>query len=161
IAAENPGLRRFAFSFWEDSLYRAEPAAGVLPYTSMGATTLSDLGLREDRLIWAVVIFLLMFGLSLAAVCLVVVALPEPYLVDERRRFLADKPPLVRIGAIIAKNVFGLVVEAVGIVLCIPGVPGQGLLTVLIGLMLLDIPGKRRLVRFLVRRPGVLRTLNW
>src|SRR5205807_7965195 len=124
IAAENPGLRRFAFSFWEDSVDRAEPAAAVLPYTSMRATTLSDLGLREDRLIWAVVIFLLMFGLSLAAVCLVVVALPEPYLVDERRRFLADKPPLVRTAAIIAKNLLGLIVVVIGVVLCIPGIPG-------------------------------------
>ncbi len=39
--------------------------------------------------------------------------------------------------------------------------PGQGLLTLLIGLLLLNFPGKYRLERWLVRRPGVLRTLNW
>jgi hypothetical protein len=102
-----------------------------------------------------------MFVTSLAAVCLVIVLLPEPHLVDERPRLLADKPPLIRWAAIVAKNVLGLIVVAVGVVLCIPGIPGQGLLTILIGLMLLDIPGKRRLIHFLVRRPGVLRTLNW
>jgi hypothetical protein len=112
-------------------------------------------------LLWAAVIFLLMFVTSLAAVCLVIVLLPEPHLVDERPRLLADKPPLIRWAAIVAKNVLGLIVVAVGVVLCIPGIPGQGLLTILIGLMLLDIPGKRRLIHFLVRRPGVLRTLNW
>ncbi len=112
-------------------------------------------------MLWAAVIFLLMFVTSLAAVCLVIVLLPEPHLVDERPRLLADKPPLIRWAAIVAKNVLGLIVVAVGVVLCIPGIPGQGLLTILIGLMLLDIPGKRRLIHFLVRRPGVLRTLNW
>ena len=112
-------------------------------------------------MLWAAVICLLMFVLSLVAICLVVVLLPEPHLVDERRRLWADKPPLVRWAAIIGKNLLGLMIVAVGVVLCIPGMPGQGLLTILIGLMLLDIPGKRRLIHFLVRRPGVLRTLNY
>jgi len=39
--------------------------------------------------------------------------------------------------------------------------PGQGLLTLLIGLLLLNFPGKYRLERWLVLRPGVLRGLNW
>ena len=112
-------------------------------------------------MLWAAVIFLLMFVLSLAAVCLVIVLLPEPHLVDERPRFLVDKPPLIRWAALIVKNLLGLIVVAVGVLLSIPGIPGQGLLTILIGLMLLDIPGKRRLIHFLVRRPGVLRTLNY
>jgi hypothetical protein len=112
-------------------------------------------------LLWAAAIFLLMFALSLGAVCLVAVLLPEPHLMDERPRLLAGKPPLLRWTAVIVKNLLGLVVIAIGIVLSIPGVPGQGLLTILIGLMLLDIPGKRRLIHFLVRRPGVLRTLNY
>jgi hypothetical protein len=33
--------------------------------------------------------------------------------------------------------------------------PGQGLLTILIGLLLLDFPGKRALERRLLRRPGL------
>ena len=39
--------------------------------------------------------------------------------------------------------------------------PGQGILTILIGLMLLDFPGKRRLERRLVQQPSVWRALNW
>ena len=38
--------------------------------------------------------------------------------------------------------------------------PGQGLLTILIGLMLLDFPGKRRLERRIVARPAILAMLN-
>ena len=39
--------------------------------------------------------------------------------------------------------------------------PGQGILTILIGLMLLDFPGKRRLEQRLVQQPAVGRALNW
>ena len=47
-----------------------------------------------------------------------------------------------------------------GIILSVPGVPGQGLLTMLVGLVLLDIPGKRRLELKLVSRPRVVRAIN-
>jgi|TARA_B110000483_G_C18031019_1_gene478733 hypothetical protein len=38
--------------------------------------------------------------------------------------------------------------------------PGQGLLTILIGLMLMNYPGKSRLEQKIVRMPGVLASLN-
>jgi hypothetical protein len=48
----------------------------------------------------------------------------------------------------------------VGSILALPGVPGQGMLTVLIGFVLIDLPGKRRLERKLVGRPRILRAIN-
>jgi hypothetical protein len=42
----------------------------------------------------------------------------------------------------------------------IPGVPGQGILTILLGIMLLDFPGKRDLEYRLVSQPRVLNTIN-
>jgi hypothetical protein len=48
----------------------------------------------------------------------------------------------------------------VGIVLTLPGVPGQGMLTILLGLMLLDVPGKRRLERRIVGRRRILKAIN-
>jgi hypothetical protein len=59
-----------------------------------------------------------------------------------------------------AKNLLGVLVIALGVVLSLPGIPGQGILTILIGVLLLDIPGKRRLVRWLLRRPRLLKPLN-
>jgi hypothetical protein len=47
-----------------------------------------------------------------------------------------------------------------GVVLSLPGVPGQGLLTILIGVMLVDLPGKRRFERWLLGRPHVLAGVN-
>jgi UPF0716 family protein affecting phage T7 exclusion len=68
--------------------------------------------------------------------------------------------PVSRAAYTIGKNLLGAVLVVVGIVLSLPGVPGQGLLTVLVGVLLLDVPGKRRLELAIVRRPAVLRTIN-
>ena len=38
--------------------------------------------------------------------------------------------------------------------------PGQGVLTIVIGLLLMEFPGKTRLERWLVGRPSVLEFVN-
>jgi hypothetical protein len=42
----------------------------------------------------------------------------------------------------------------------VPGVPGQGVLTILLGIMLLDFPGKRALETRIVGRPRVNGAVN-
>ena len=58
------------------------------------------------------------------------------------------------------KNMLGVALVILGIIMSLPGVPGQGLLTILLGLMLLDLPGKRGWEQKLVKRPKVLQTIN-
>jgi hypothetical protein len=104
----------------------------------------------------AVLIFLGTFALSLAIVSLIVVKLPPDYF---RRsgdhHFLADKPKWIRLAAIVGKNLLGAILVIVGVILSIPGVPGQGILTILLGIMLLDFPGKHRLEYKIVSKPKV------
>ena len=57
-------------------------------------------------------------------------------------------------------NLAGLALVIVGVVLSMPGVPGQGVLTILLGIMLLDFPGKRSVERALVRRAMVHKGIN-
>jgi hypothetical protein len=66
----------------------------------------------------------------------------------------AGMRPIVKIG----KNVLGAVLVVAGVAMLV--LPGQGVFAVLIGLMLMDIPGKRKLVRWIVSRPSVLRSIN-
>jgi len=47
-----------------------------------------------------------------------------------------------------------------GIVLSLPGVPGQGILTILLGIIMLDIPGMRPLEARIIQRPAVLGAIN-
>ena len=58
----------------------------------------------------------------------------------------------------IAKNLLGVVLVIVGIVMIV--LPGQGLLTILIGLMMVDFPGKTKLERRLIMRPRILKLIN-
>lgn len=60
----------------------------------------------------------------------------------------------------ILKNLLGGVLAVLGIALSVPGVPGQGLLTIFAGLLLLDIPGKRRLELSVLRRPSIRRRVD-
>ena len=66
----------------------------------------------------------------------------------------------VRIAYVVGKNVLGFVLLCAGAVMALPGVPGQGILTMLIGLVLLDVPGKRRFELRLVSRRAVRRALD-
>jgi hypothetical protein len=56
---------------------------------------------------------------------------------------------------LILKNLVGLVLLPLGIFMALPLVPGPGLVFILVGLSLLDFPGKRRLERRLLRVPTV------
>jgi len=58
-----------------------------------------------------------------------------------------------------AKNILGLVLVAAGVVMLF--LPGQGLLTIFLGIVLMNFPGKYRLERYIVSRGPVLRGVNW
>src|SRR5438128_1699646 len=60
----------------------------------------------------------------------------------------------------LGRNALVVILILLGVLLSVPGVPGQGLLMVLIGLMLVDFPGRRRVEKALARRPGILATVN-
>ena len=82
-------------------------------------------------------------------------------------RYLASLPPDYlhgkrRDGASVplkaARNVLGVVLVLLGIAMLL--LPGQGLLTLLVGLLLIDFPGKERLIRSVLGRPKILSLVN-
>jgi hypothetical protein len=98
---------------------------------------------------------------SIVVCALVAVRIPATYFVgDHPPRMWADRHPFVRWPLVVVKNLFGVFLVLIGIIMSFPGVPGQGILTILMGAMLLDFPGKRKAERWLLRRRGVLTGLN-
>ncbi len=91
---------------------------------------------------------------SLAVVLRIVLSVPEDYFEAEQPR----RPSWT--GRRVVRNGVGIVLIAAGVALSVPGVPGQGVLTILVGLALVDFPRRQRLERALARRPGVLPALN-
>jgi hypothetical protein len=108
-----------------------------------------------------VLVFLGTFFINLAIVSFILVKIPADYFSKSHKtKFWSGPKPALHAAKLIGKNVLGIRLVAVGIVLSIPGVPGQGLLTILLGIMLLDFPGKHRLEQKLLSRPGIVNTIN-
>ena len=119
------------------------------------------LALTWHSVLIGALIFLGTFILSLAVVSIVLVKLPADHFSKNHKTRLWSGPnPALHAAKVIGKNVLGALLVIVGIILSIPGVPGQGLLTILLGIMLLDFPGKNRLEHKLLSRPGVVKTIN-
>ena len=117
--------------------------------------------LTIGRVILGVALFVISLTLSFLAIGLVMVKVPPNYFSTHYQRdFLPNSPWLVRWGAVIAKNIAGVFLILLGIVLSLPGVPGQGFLTILLGLIFLDIPGKRPFEAKIIQRPTVLAAIN-
>ncbi len=68
--------------------------------------------------------------------------------------------PILRHFVFVLKNVVGFLLIVAGVLLSVPGVPGQGLLTILSGLIISDFPGKKRLARRIIRIRAVYVAAN-
>ena len=99
------------------------------------------------------------FVASVVTLPILVVRMPADYFVgDGSGGRWAAHHPLVRVTVLIVKNLVGGLFVAAGIVMLF--MPGQGILTILIGLSLLDLPGKRDLERRLVGSPAVFGAIS-
>ncbi|PWT91347.1 MAG: hypothetical protein C5B55_08305 [Blastocatellia bacterium] len=108
-----------------------------------------------------VLIFVGTFLINLAIVSFILVKIPADHFSKKHKtKFWSGPRPALHAAEVIAKNILGFLLVAVGVVLSIPGVPGQGLLTILLGIMLLDFPGKRSLEQKLLGRPEVVKSIN-
>jgi hypothetical protein len=115
----------------------------------------------NEEIAWGVGLFVLTAGLSVLVTGWILVNLPPDYFRGPTAPpFWNTRHPFLRWFGRVGKNLLGAILVIVGIILALPGVPGQGVLTILIGVMFLDIPGKRKLEQRLVQWPRVLGTIN-
>lgn len=94
---------------------------------------------------------------SLAGTGWLLARLPSDYFVRDDDA-LGPQHPLLRTGAVLARNVAGIVLLVAGTAMLV--LPGQGLLTILVGLILVNFPGKQALIRRILRQPAVRRTVD-
>jgi hypothetical protein len=110
---------------------------------------------------WTTVAVVATSAVTIAAGLALIVAMPADF-------FLADKAPprawqrhpVLRVILRMAKNLAGILLFVAGVVMALPLVPGPGVLFMLIGLGLVDFPGKRALERRLLGIPRVLASIN-
>ena len=101
---------------------------------------------------------------SLIAVPIIVSRMRDDYFIfdpEESPKSLKHRRPVLRLAGLIAKNLLGGLLIIAGIIMSLPLVFGQGFLTILIGLVVMDFPGKRRLELLMFRIKPLRVAVNW
>jgi hypothetical protein len=119
------------------------------------------LRMHETVLWWMGAVSMLTFVGTLIVIPLLVVRIPTDYFIRDRRHQLSmrDHLSIPRLLGLVLKNIIGLIFILAGIAMLV--LPGQGVLTILLGIMLMNFPGKLALERHIVQQPTVLRAINW
>ncbi len=112
---------------------------------------------NSSLLVWLGALSIVSLVLAALLLPVLVVRLPADYFVAARGDLAQRRGVVDRIGHV-GKNLLGVAFVLAGIAMLL--LPGQGLLTILMGLLMVDFPGKRALERRIVRRPAILRAMN-
>ena len=125
----------------------------IISWSSMNSDLLFLLG--------SLSIFILI--ISVFMMVLIISFLPEDYFRSENRNLISSvqnsRYPLLKLLVLITKNFFGVLLLLSGILMLV--LPGQGILTIITGLVFMDYPGKYKFERKLLRQQGVINSINW
>jgi hypothetical protein len=110
--------------------------------------------------VWIFTISLLSFVIGLISMPMLVARIPVDYFSHHKRHRMANssRHPLIRFIMTGFKNMLGAILLVAGLVMLFT--PGQGLLSILFGLMVMNYPGKYRLERWIINRPLIFSTVN-
>ncbi len=115
--------------------------------------------LKANEALWASLglLSLGLFLVSLLVFPLIIIFLPHDYFVRPEAGFSTLNP--LRMLLRLIKNAFGCVLILAGILMLF--LPGQGLLSIFLGISLINFPGKRRLEIRLLKFQSVRRSVAW
>ena len=113
----------------------------------------------KNFILWLGSISFLVFIFSLISIKWLVALIPSDYFIENKRNKYQSSYPLTWLLSIIIKNIVGYILIIGGILMLV--LPGQGLFTIIIGLMLSNYPGKYFIERKFIAIPTVLKTINW
>ena len=110
-------------------------------------------------LVWLGALSFIIFIFSLLAIKWLVTLIPSDYFIKKNNSEFRSNYPIFWLVSIIIKNLVGYTLIIGGILMLV--LPGQGLFTIFVGLMLSNYPGKLYIERKLIAIPSVLRAINW
>lgn len=113
----------------------------------------------KDLIIWLGLISMVIFFFSLLSIKWLVGMIPEDYFIRNGASKTKSNNPVLWYFVLIFKNLFGYTLIFGGIMMLI--LPGQGLFTIIIGLLLSNYPGKYKIEKKVIAIPSVLKSINW
>lgn len=115
---------------------------------------------HEGLFLWLTIASIIGFIASIILIPWMVIKIPTDYFSHpKRQKYLWDnKSPIVRFVFILLKNVFGGIFLIGGIAMLV--FPGQGILTIIVGLFIIDFPYKYKVESWIIKHPAILRSIN-
>ena len=110
-------------------------------------------------LVWLGTLSFIIFIFSLLTIKWLVALIPSDYFIKKNNSEFRSNYPIFWLVSIIIKNLIGYILIFGGILMLV--LPGQGLFTIFVGLMLSNYPGKFYIERKFIAIPSVLRAINW
>ena len=108
---------------------------------------------------WLGSISAVIFIFSLLSIKWLVGLIPSDYFIKKKSSKFKNNYPLTWLFSLIVKNILGYSLILGGIFMLV--LPGQGIFTIMIGLMLSNYPGKHAIERKFIGIPNVLKSINW
>ncbi len=115
--------------------------------------------LTWSRFLWTLFFIIISVVVSYGAIVIGMIKIPADYFSSSyAKEIKSDRHVTIRWTALIVKNIIGFLLIIAGIIMIFT--PGPGVPTILLGLIMMDIPGKRPLEARLINRPMVLSAVN-
>ena len=109
--------------------------------------------------VWLGSLSFIIFIFSLLTIKWLVALIPNDYFIKKNNSEFRSKYPIFWLVSIIIKNLVGYTLIVGGVLMLV--LPGQGLFTIFVGLMLSNYPGKFYIEKKFIAIPSVLRAINW
>ena len=113
----------------------------------------------KNLILWFGSISLFVFLFSLLSIKWLVSLIPEDYFINKKDSKIKTNNILIWYIVLVFKNLIGYSLILGGIMMLV--LPGQGLFTIIIGLMMSNYPGKYSLEKKFIAIPTVLKSINW
>ena len=97
--------------------------------------------------------------MSLLSIGWLVSLIPSDYFINRKESKFKLNYPVAWIVSVVIKNIFGYILIFGGILMLI--LPGQGLITIFVGLLLSNYPGKYSIEKRIIATPKILKSINW
>lgn len=114
----------------------------------------------QDFLWCLTIVSALLFAISLILIPWLLIRIPRDYFITKNSHTGSSlkRLSIFRLCLLIIKNILGIILLLCGIAMLI--LPGQGILTILLSITLMDLPHKRKFEFWLISRPLILTTVN-
>ena len=117
------------------------------------------LNVYKNLILWFGSISLFVFLFSLLSIKWLVSLIPEDYFINKKDSKIKTNNILIWYTVLIFKNLIGYSLILGGIMMLV--LPGQGLFTIIIGLMMSNYPGKYSIEKKFIAIPTILKSINW